>query len=626
MEKKAGKPEDEDDTLDDEDEFGEGEESEDEEEDEGEPSEAERLNFSFADARASIAAFGSFLRPYLFRRPRALTILAALVLAEATFHVAFPLSLKFLVDSVLDDERWDTLALLLGLLAGLGGLAAVAMVAGEWLNARICAEAMARVRQDLFDRIQRVSLGYIDRTQSGRIMSRLSNDVNTIDEVVMHGIDWGVLPFVELVGAVALLFWLSPEMAVVSMAIFPLTLLGPRIVAPRAVEAGYQLKRRLADALATTGEGIAAQKLVRAFALQRRLRFWYRQRNLEVRRAAHRVRFFDALLERSASIGVLVLHLVVFGIGAVLTFEEYISVGTFIAFEAVFWELSYNAVHVAQFMPDVVAGAAALRHIDEFRSAPEAPADAAGVAAPGPFRGEIRFENVSFGYDDGNGGVRDVTLAIPAGSRVAIVGESGSGKSTLLMLLLGLHRPQAGRITIDGADFTTLRGDGLRAMMGVVFQDTVLFGTTIRENIRLGRQDASDAEIAAAAKGAGIHRFVMSLPQRYDTLVGERGDTLSQGQRQRIGIARAIVRDPAILLLDEATSALDTLTRKEIQTTLSRVARDRTIVSVAHDLASVSAYDRIFVMAEGRLAQTGSHAELLAVEGPYRRLWRQSGD
>ncbi|MBL8806058.1 MAG: ABC transporter ATP-binding protein [Rhodospirillales bacterium] len=622
METKPDDPED-DDELDDADDDA----SEDaDEEDDDEPSEAERLNFTFADARAAISGLGRFLAPYVLRRPRALSLLGLCVVAEAAFNVAFPLSLKYLVDSVLDDERWETLAVLLGLLAGLGVVAAVTMVAGEWLNARLGAEAMARIRQEIFDRVQRTGLGYIDRTRSGRIMSRLSNDVGTIDEVVMHAVDWGVLPFVELAGAVALLFWLSPEMAAISMAIFPLTLLGPRLVAPRAVAAGYALKRSLADALATAGEAIGAQKVVRAFALQRRVRRWYAQRNLEVRRAARRVRFLDALLERSASLGVLLLHLVVFGVGAVLTFEEYISVGTFIAFEAVFWELSYNTVHVAQFLPEVVAGAAALRHIDEFRAAPDAPDDAPGALPPAPFAREIRFENVSYAYEGEGGGVRDVSFTIPAGSRVAIVGESGSGKSTLLLLLLGLYRPDAGRILIDGADLAGLRGDGARAMMGAVFQETVLFGTSIGENIRLGHPEATKAEIVAAAKGAGLHRFVKSLPDRYDTVVGERGDTLSQGQRQRVGIARAIIRNPAILLLDEATSALDALTRKEIHATLAGIARDRTIVSIAHDLASVSAYDRILVMAEGRLVQTGTHAELVAVAGSYRRLWRQGSD
>ncbi|MBI3505934.1 MAG: ABC transporter ATP-binding protein [Proteobacteria bacterium] len=613
MERKPGVIDDEDDDEEDDEDF-----------EDDEPSEAERLRVSLRDVVPAMRDLGRFLAPYLARRPKALWLLAGCIGVETAFNVAFPLCLKYLLDSVLDEERWETLVLLLGLLGALGAVAAVAMVAGEWLNARLGASAMSRIRQDLFDRIQQVKLGFIARTQSGRILSRLSNDVQTIDAIVMHGADWGLLPLLELVGAIALLFWLSPVMAIVAMTIFPLTLLGPRLIAPRAVEAGYVHKRQTADALSTAGESLGAQKLIRAFALQRRIGTWYRGRNARVRHAAFRVRFFEALIERSASISVLILHLAIFGFGAVLTFDETISVGTFIAFESVFWELSYNIVHLTQFVPELVAGAGALKHLDEFRNAPTAPEETPGAPPAEPFRREIRFENVGFDYDESERGLSGVSFAIPAGSRIGIVGESGSGKSTLLMMLLRLHHPKTGRILIDGIDMAEVSGDSVRAMMGIVFQDNVLFGTTIRENIRLGRRDATDGDIVAAAKQAGIHRFIRSLPDRYDTVLGERGDTLSQGQRQRIGIARAMIRNPAILLLDEATSALDSATRTEILATLAKVGKDRTLVTVTHDLASVVACDRIFVLSEGRLVQQGSHAELVASDGPYRRLWRQT--
>jgi ATP-binding cassette subfamily B protein len=612
MEKKPGVIEEDDDDEDDED-F-----------EDDEPSEAERLRVSLRDVVPAMRDLGRFLKPYLVRQPKALWMLAGCLSVETAFNVAFPLCLKYLLDSVLDEERWETLVLLLSLLGALGAVAAVAMVAGEWFNARLGASAMSRVRQDLFERIQQVKLGFIERTQSGRILSRLSNDVSTIDLIVMHGADWGILPLLELLGAIALLFWLSPEMAMIAMAIFPLTLLGPRLVAPRAVEAGYLHKRQSADAMSTAGESLGAQKLIRAFGLQRRVGRWYRARNARVRHAAFRVRFLEALIERSASIAVLVLHLAIFGIGAVLTFQETISVGTFIAFESVFWELSYNIVHLTQFVPELVAGAGALKHLDEFRNAPTAPEEAKDKPPAAPFRQEIRFENVGFDYDDSERGLRDVSFAIPAGGRIGIVGESGSGKSTLLMLLLRLHNPGTGRILIDGVDMAQVSGESVRAMMGIVFQDNVLFGTTIRENIRLGRPDASDGEIVAAAKQAGIHKFIQSLPERYDTVLGERGDTLSQGQRQRIGIARAMVRNPAILLLDEATSALDSATRTEILATLANVGKDRTLVTVTHDLSAVVGCDRILVLSEGRVVQQGRHEELVAIDGPYRQLWRQT--
>ena len=585
----------------------------------------EHLRFSFADLRLSLGDLQRLLFPYLTERPRALWALAGCVLVEASFNVAFPLSLKYAVDAVIDDEtRWGTLSLLLALLAGFGLVASVAMVGGEWLNARIGARAMSRLREDLFDRVQRVRLGYLERAQSGRILSRLSNDTGTIEDLTMHSVDWGVLPMLELVGGIALLFWLSPEMAVVAMAIFPLMLLGPRLFAPRAVEAGYILKRRQADALSAAGETLGAQKFVRAFGLQRRVAVWYGHRNAQARRAAVRVRFLEALIERSAAISILALHLVVFGIGAALAFTDEISVGTFIAFEAIFWELSYNFVHVTKYVPELINGAAAMRHLDEFRSAPTAAPEAPGGAAAPAFAREIRFEDVCFSYDGARACLDGLSLSIPAGSRVAIVGESGSGKSTLLLLLLRLYQPQSGRISIDGTDMAAVSGASVRAMMAAVFQDNVLFGTSVGENIRLGRPQATQADIVAAAKQAGIHRFIRTLPDGYATVLGERGDTLSQGQRQRIGIARAMVRNPAILLLDEATSALDATTRTDILATLAKIGRDRTLVSVTHDLASVVGYDRIYVLAQGRVVQEGRHADLIATDGPYRRLWEQT--
>jgi ATP-binding cassette, subfamily B, bacterial len=597
-----------------------------EDDDEIDDDKTEHLRFSFADLLLSLGDLRRLLFPYLAERPRALWALAGCVLVEALFNVAFPLSLKYLVDAMIDDEtRWGTLAVLLALLAGFGLIASVAMVGGEWLNARIGARAMSRLREDLFDRIQRVRLGYLERAQSGRILSRLSNDTGTIDDLTMHSVDWGVLPMLELVGGIALLFWLSPEMAVVAMAIFPLMLLGPRLFAPRAVEAGYILKRRQADALSAAGETLGAQKFVRAFGLQRRVATWYGHRNANARRAAVRVRFLEALIERSAAISILALHLVVFGIGAALAFNDEISVGTFIAFEAIFWELSYNFVHVTKYVPELINGAAAMRHLDEFRNAPSAAQDSDADAPAAPaFAREIRFENVRFSYDGARACLDGLSLSIKAGSRVAIVGESGSGKSTLLMLLLRLYQPQSGRISIDGIDMAAVSGASVRTMMATVFQDNVLFGTSVGENIRLGRPQATQADIVAAAKQAGIHRFIRSLPDGYDTVLGERGDTLSQGQRQRIGIARAMVRNPAILLLDEATSALDATTRTDILATLAKIGRERTLVTVTHDLASVVGYDRIYVLAQGRVVQEGCHADLVAIDGPYRRLWEQT--
>jgi len=235
---------------------------------------------------------------------------------------------------------------------------------------------------------------------------------------------------------------------------------------------------------------------------------------------------------------------------------------------------------------------------------------------------DITFEHVTFRYQGALKPVLDnLSLKLKVGKSIAIVGPSGSGKSTLLNMILGLYEPEEGRVAIDGVDIRKVTRQSLRRSMAVVFQENMLFNMSIRENIRLGKEGASDAEVVAAARRAEIHRYIMSLPQKYDTAVGERGDTLSGGQRQRIAIARAIIRNPSVLLLDEATSALDQTTEAAINRTLLKIAKGRTMIWSTHRLTSVVDMDEIVVVSAGRVIERGSHAELLAGNGAYRKLW-----
>ena len=242
------------------------------------------------------------------------------------------------------------------------------------------------------------------------------------------------------------------------------------------------------------------------------------------------------------------------------------------------------------------------------------------TSGPPPAEAAVRLEGLAAGYN-GRPAIADVDLDVRPGELVAIVGPSGSGKSTLLNLILRLYTPTEGRVSIDGVDIRRVTRDSLRAQMAVVFQENMLFNMSIRENIRLGKDGATDAEVEEAAKKAEIHRYIMSLPQKYDTVVGERGDTLSGGQRQRIAIARAIVRNPSVLLLDEATSALDQTTEAAINRTLLKVAKGRTMIFSTHRLTSVIDMDEIIVVSNGKAVERGPHAELLKANGMYRKLW-----
>jgi ATP-binding cassette subfamily B protein len=373
-------------------------------------------------------------------------------------------------------------------------------------------------------------------------------------------------------------------------------------------------------------ENVAAQAVIKAFTLHRRTFGWFKMRNDATREKIASAMFLSTMVERTVTISVLLLHLVVLAIGAYLATKGQITIGTFVTFESAFWEVSYNIAHVMHFIPVSIQSAAAVRHIQELLDEPTRGADRPGAPDLPRITNDITFDRVTFQYEGAQQPVLDnLSLKLNVGKTIAIVGPSGSGKSTLLNLILRLYVPDEGRLTIDGVDIRKVTRESLRSSMAVVFQENMLFNMSIRENIRLGKEGASDEEVEQAARKAEIHRYIMSLPQKYDTPVGERGDTLSGGQRQRIAIARAIIRNPSVLLLDEATSALDQTTEAAINRTLLKLAEGRTMIWSTHRLTSVVEMDEIIVISGGRAIERGTHAELLAKNGAYRKLWDDQG-
>jgi ATP-binding cassette subfamily B protein len=600
----------------DQDEDGDGHENESEDDEDG------PVTFTTSEAVGALATVYRFIKPHLVAHKLGLALVGIGLSVETAFNVVMPLSLKYLIDEVLEDRNQSALVMVLIVLGIAGLITSVTAVWYERKDAAVTASIMADVRRRMFRHVQNLTMDYFARTRTGEIVSRFSSDLTTLEGSVVRAVSWAILPLLELVTGLALLFLLSWPLALLVLLIFPLALLGPKLISPRAIDASYTLKRANARQLGVVHEQIAAHSVVRAFSLERIGRRWFSDRNEQVRQATSRATFLNAMVERSVTISVLVLHLIVFGLGAALTFSGQISLGTFVAFENVFWEISYNVAHVMKFMPVLIQSAGAVRHIEELLAQPTERADAP-EAPPLPRLSErVRFEGISFGYGEDALQVEQLSFEIAAGMRIAIVGPSGAGKSTVINLLLRLYQPRSGRITIDGMDINAVTLDSVRNQMAVVFQDSILFGTTIRENIRLGRPEAADDAVEAAARAAEIHHFIRSLPLGYDTPVGERGATLSGGQRQRVAIARAVLRDPTILLLDEATSALDQTTEAAILKTLRRIARNRTIIFVTHRLTTVTDFDDIVVLKGGKMVQRGPHSELVARDGLYRRLWQ----
>ncbi|MCP1915179.1 ATP-binding cassette subfamily B protein [Bradyrhizobium elkanii] len=582
--------------------------------------------FTAKEAAGALSTIFGFVRPILANYRKPFACVAFGVLVETLFNVIMPLSLKFLIDDALGEEDFGALYKILGVLAVAGIVTSIIAVWYERWDARLGAGIIADVRTRLFDHVQNLPSAYFARTKRGEILSRFSIDLSAFEGSVKTFANSAALPGLELVAGIILMLFLNWQLAVVALLVFPITLIGPRILTPKAVQANYEQKQNEAALLGTVQENVAAQAVVKAFNLQRRALGWFTMRNRDVRAKAASAMFLSTMVERTVTIAVLLLHLVVLAIGAYLATKGQITVGTFVTFESAFWEVSYNIAHLMHFIPVSIQSAAAVRHIQELLDEPTRGADRPGAPDLPRITNDISFDRVTFQYEGAQTPVLDnLSLKLNAGKSIAIVGPSGSGKSTLINLILRLYVPDEGRVAVDGVDIRRVTRESLRANMAVVFQENMLFNMSIRENIRLGKEGATDAEVEDAARKAEIHRYIMSLPQRYDTAVGERGDTLSGGQRQRIAIARAIIRNPSVLLLDEATSALDQTTEAAINRTLLKVAEGRTMIWSTHRLTSVVEMDEIIVISGGRAIERGSHEELLARNGVYRKLWDDQG-
>lgn len=571
---------------------------------------------------ALIGSFARLTRPY-WRR----AILVGIgLLCEMAFTSALPFSFKFIIDDGLIGGDHALLVTILILLAIGGLLASVIGLARDFVFAGISSRILRDLRSALFARLQRLSLTFFHRSRSGDVLGRFSSDIGAVETALTNAIPWGLLPILDVMANTALLLWLDWRLALVALILWPVCLLGPRLFERRAVSASYARKQDEGAALAVVQENIQAQPAVKAFNLAAEATRRFEVANGQLTRSVWRVAFLGALVERSAAVTIMLLQVLVLSVGAYMAAAGLISIGTLAAFLALFLNASLSLAYATQYIPTLVNAAGGMERIDEILAQEPGVTDrGTAIELPALIRA-VNFENVRFGYDAAVPNLTDLNLSLPAKANVAIVGGSGSGKSTILSLLTRLYEPQAGRITVDGVDVANASAESLRRQIGMVFQDSFLFDATIRENIRLGRLDATDAEIEAAAREAEIHDVIVALPNGYDTMVGERGGRLSGGQRRRIDMARALVRAPRILILDEATAALDPATESAINGTLARIGRGRLTVSVTHKLTAAMNADCIHVMDQGRLVESGSHDALLAGGGAYARLWsKQSG-
>ena len=539
------------------------------------------------------------------------------------FNAFVPMAFRRLIDDAITPRNGTVLV---HVLVALGLAAIVATAAGmtsDWIYARLSSGVLGDLRQRLFDHLQTLSPAFFQRHSSGEISARYSTDLAGVEQTLQSWIPWGWKPALDVIGYTVVLFTVDWRLAILAQLLWPMVLLGPRFFAPRAGQAADARKINEATLLSAVDEATAGRHVVRAYGLETSMSERFADKVKTLAMTARRGAFYGSALERSAGIGILLLQILVLGVGASMAFKGQISIGSLAAFYSVFTSLSYALLYLAQYSTVLINSAAGLVRIEAVLDASTDVPDNPGATDLPPFEHEIRLRDCTFEPQPSRRILDDVSLTIRRGESVALVGPSGSGKSTVLNAIMRTFDPNSGSVDIDGHDLRDVSRKSFVAQSAVVFQDSFLWDTTIRENVRLGRLDATDADVEAACRQAELHEIIMRMPRGYDSPVGERGGFLSGGQKQRLAIARALVRNPRILFLDEATASLDPGTEAAINATLERLARDRTVVAVTHRLASTVRCDRVFVMNHGRLAESGTHAELLAHDGDYAALWRK---
>lgn len=587
-------------------------------------------------ALPGLLRFLHFVSPKLAARRMLIAGSLLLLLAEIALRLLEPWPIKFIIDQVVATGRGETIAI--PFLGDLDPVTLVTLMCGAiviitWSRALACYgntvgfalvgnQVLTEISNDLYRHLQRLSLTFHSRARSGDLVVRAINDVGMLKDMAVTAILPSMANLLILMGMLGVMAWVNWQLALIALATVPLFSLFA-LHRTRRIQAIARKQRRHEGALAsTTVQSIVAIKVIQALSLQEAFEDEFSSGNKKSLKQGVKAARLTASLERSVDVLMALAAALVLWWGAHLVMAQEISTGDLLVFlfylKGAFKLLQNFAKYTARIAK---ASAAGERVLELLEKEPDVRDQPGAIAAP-PFLGAVQFVNVGFAYEAGHAVLKDINLQANGGQRVAVVGSSGTGKSTLVGLLLRLYDPTYGQVLVDNRDIRCYTVDSLRAQISIVLQDTLLFAASVRDNIAYGATGADQEAVENAARLANAHEFIVALPQGYDTVLGERGATLSSGQRQRIAIARAAIRKAPLLILDEPTAGLDEANEREVMGALERLMVGKTSFLITHNLLYAKRADTIICIKDGRVAECGTHYDLLHANGLYWALYQ----
>jgi ATP-binding cassette subfamily B protein len=569
------------------------------------------------DTRRALVRLAMYLSPY----KATLAVVMLFVFAYILLGLLEPYLLGRAIDEFISTRQLDGLSRLALFLLAVYVLDNGFQAASSWLMARISQDALRRLRRDLFKHLQTLSIHFFDSHTAGELMSRLTNDIDAINQAVSQNVVSLVASVLSLIGILVAMFILNPWLVLAAILVVPIMFWFTQFIARYTRKGFRSLQKELGEINGVMEESISGQRVVKAFRRSETAIERFRASNQKVYAAGVSANTYALMLMPLTNVLGNIFVVVLVGLGGYLALNDLATIGMIATFIAYAQNFIQPLRQLANMYNSIQAALAGAERVFEVIDTPSEVDNAADSPLPVPVQGEVHFAEVSFGYQPDQPIIKNMSLEAKAGQTIALVGPTGAGKTTIINLLSRFYEVNAGSIMIDGRDIRDVSKSDLRQKLGIVLQDTFLFADTVMENIRYGRLDATDEECIEAAKLADADHFIRQLPHGYETRLSERASNLSQGQRQLLSIARAILADPSILILDEATSSVDTRTEARIQKALLRLMEGRTSFVIAHRLSTIRDADKVIVIKDGEIVEQGTHQQLLDARGFFHHLY-----